>query len=191
MDRHCPQPDSDKVRGVVVYESLICIEYFCDCCVVESSAADRLRPSSAVGKARMRLLCHHFGTVVAPAQYTFFMNHQRDEASSRALQTRLEESLDVFEKQLQSSGGPFLMGEKISLVDVHVAPFFLRMMVVSLEHYQNYVLSADRFPLLLDWFETCQTRPSAQATALSKQAIIDVYGMFRRVDYKFGGLNRN
>jgi glutathione S-transferase len=142
--------------NAILYESAICNEYLCDRFIVANNnntdaEQHRLMPRSALSRAKIRLLNDHYDTVVGPAQSSFLMN--KDPAKDNDLATRLEQSLDVYEKALREqatsyhNGGPlFLRGEQsFTLADVHLLPFFYRL-VIALRHYkQQYELDPHRF----------------------------------------------
>jgi len=60
-----------------------------------------------------------------------------------------------------------------------------------LKHFKNYELPGDKFPKLLAWYELCSKRESVMAAALTEEKIIEIYNMFVKMDYGFGGLNQN
>jgi glutathione S-transferase len=180
------------VDNSVVYESSVCDEYLCDVAdevqQSESGGVKNMRPTTASGKAQMRLLNDHIDSNIGTAQYTFLMN--KDPERDAELQTKLEAALLVLENQIKGNGGPFVMGSEFTLADAHILPFFLRL-TVSLRHFKDYSLPSDAFPMLCRWFEECSKRPSAQATWKSDETIIGVYSKFVSSDYAFGGLNKN
>lgn len=179
--------------NTVVYESAICDEYLCDYYnainSMDESKHQNLMPASPSVRARIRLLNDHYDTIVAPAQFTFLMN--KDSDKDRELAEALHTSLEVYEDALKASGGPFFMGSKLTLADVHVVPFFLRL-VVSLRHFKAYEIPrGERFSRLLQWYATCSVRESVQAVAPSEERIVEVYKTFVEMEYSFGGLNQN
>jgi len=149
----------------------------------------RLMPTLAADRAALRLLNDHVDNQLSPAQFTFLMN-QEDPEKDAELITALELALGVLQQSLIRRGGPYLMGRDFSLADIHVLPFFLRL-VVSLEHFKSYQIPKDRFSRLLEWFELCSQRPSVQAASKSKDEIVQVYQKFVDMKYGFGGLNKN
>jgi glutathione S-transferase len=209
---HSPKPDwylnlnpRGKVPAIripadgnaVVYESAICDEYLCDYYEYsredsggsDSEARQGLLPRAPSMRARMRLLNDHYDTVVGKAQFTYLMNKE-DGDMDKELAEALNTSLDVYETALAENGGPYLLGAHFTLADVHLAPFFVRL-VVSLRHFKQYEVDTARFPRLLAWYERCATRESVQAAAPSAERIVEVYKMFVERDYAFGGLNKN
>lgn len=172
-----------QLNNQVIYESAICCEYLCDAAVQQT-----LMPNDPMQRAIIRLLNDHCDTMFTKTQFTYLMN--KDIEKDKELVTAMEDALLMYEEQLEKSGGPFLMGEHFTLSDIHVLPFILRL-VVSLEHFKNYELPGDKFPKFLAWYELCSKRQSVMAAALTEEKIIELYNMFVKMDYEFGGLNQN
>jgi glutathione S-transferase len=103
-------------------------------------------PKSAAEKARLRLLCDFFDLDVVPAQYTYFMNRNETQETELQQKQALEDKLSVLEMALEASGGPFLMGQQFTLADVHVLPFYMRM-VASLDHFKGSIAFKISFSL--------------------------------------------
>jgi glutathione S-transferase len=180
--------------GTVVYESAICDEYLSDLArQMEKDAPAgqkvwKLMPVSASDRAALRLLNDHVDTQLSPAQFTFLMN--KDVEKDAEMLESLEKALDLLQDSLIVRGGPYLMGEDFTLADVHVLPFFLRL-VVSLKHFKGYAVPKEKFSRLLEWFDLCSARESVKAAAKPDEQIIEVYKRFVEMDYAFGGLNNN
>jgi len=171
------------LNNEVIYESAICCEFLCD-----ANAPTSLMPSDPIERAMIRLLNDHCDTVFTKTQFTFLMN--KDKEKDLELVNAMEDALMMYEKQLEKSGGPFLMGKMFTLSDIHLFPFILRL-IISLKHYKGYELPIDKFSKFLAWYDLCSQRESVKAAALTEEKIIEVYGMFINVDYAFGGLNQN
>ena len=139
-------------------------------------------------RAALRLLNDHVDTQLSPAQFTFLMN--KDTEKDAEMLESLEDALLVMEDALEVRGGPFLMGKDFTLADIHVLPFFLRL-VITLKHYKGYDVPKDRFARLLEWYDLCSQRESVSTASKSVDEIIQVYNRFFEVDYAFGGLNKN
>lgn len=177
-----------------MYESAICDEYLSDLARdlegVQSTEESylKLMPINPAERASLRLLNDHVDNTLSPAQFTVLMN--KDDEKDKELFQKLEEALTFLEESLATKGGPYLMGKEFSLADIHVLPFFLRL-TITLDHYKGYKLSKENFPKLLDWFDICSQRESVKPTTKSREEIIEVYDRFIKVDYAFGGLNKN
>mmetsp|Transcript_19850 Transcript_19850/g.24489 ORF Transcript_19850/g.24489 Transcript_19850/m.24489 type:complete len:312 (+) Transcript_19850:99-1034(+) len=173
----------------VIYESSICDEYLCDMYNnMNQDSTSTLMPNDPIQRARIRLLNDQIDTVLSPAFFTYFMNNN-DTKDEEMLQ-KLENALNFFENALKTYGGPYFNGLEFTLADVHLLPFFLRM-VVTLRHYKKYTLSEEKYPRLLKWFELCSERNSVKVASKPDQVIIETYKKFKDMNYKFGGLNKN
>mmetsp|Transcript_23629 Transcript_23629/g.29777 ORF Transcript_23629/g.29777 Transcript_23629/m.29777 type:complete len:333 (+) Transcript_23629:110-1108(+) len=187
----------------VVYESAICDEYLCDLYNTlqngkkesSSSSSSSLMPDDPMQRAKIRLLNDRCDTVLNPTFFTYLMN--KDTTKDEEMKQKLEEILQSYEDILSgedsdgtNGGGPYMNGEEFTLADVHMLPFFLRL-IVSLRHFRDYHVTKDNFPNLVAWFELCSERASVKSAAKSDEEIIAVYGKFMDANYAFGGLNKN
>ena len=202
----------------VVYESAICDEYLCDLDYdiksmhskninnndnydsddnndSDNNKYNNLMPRDPMTRAKIRLLNDQCDTILNPAFFTFLMN--KDVSKDEEFKNKLHNVLMTYEEMLQSNrssssstNGPYLMGKDFTLADVHIIPFFLRLMV-SLRHFKNFHITEENYPNLLSWFQLCSERESVKLTSKSEETIIEVYQKFVNVDYKFGGLNQN
>lgn len=184
----------------VIYESAICDEYLCDLydSKVKSDGADTatmgtrnantLMPKDAGQRARIRLLNDQCDTILNPAFFTFLTN--KDESKEDDMRSKLCQILNNYEETLNVSGGPYLTGKEFTLADVHMLPFFLRM-IVSLRHFKDFHVTKTEYPKLVSWFELCSQRDSVKIAAKPEETIIEVYQKFVDTNYAFGGLNKN
>eukprot|EP00607_Mallomonas_marina_P004606 CAMPEP_0182425942 /NCGR_PEP_ID=MMETSP1167-20130531/12432_1 /TAXON_ID=2988 /ORGANISM="Mallomonas Sp, Strain CCMP3275" /LENGTH=254 /DNA_ID=CAMNT_0024607045 /DNA_START=784 /DNA_END=1548 /DNA_ORIENTATION=- len=69
----------------------------------------------------------------------------------------MEDVLTTVNTELGVAGGPYFLGEDISLVDIMFTPFLERM-AASLPYYKGYTVRDDRFPNLKKWYEAMDTR---------------------------------
>lgn len=178
----------------VVYESAICNEFLCDYFDSKSGYKQSLLPSDPLVRAELRLLNNQIDEILLPSKYTYLMNKDADKESE--LLEKFEDALMYFENKLQQSSAEsdslYFLGKDFSLSDIHLLPFYLRM-VFSLKEFKNYDLldQSTKFPYLKKWFETCSERASVKKSAKTEEEIIETYKKFLNMDYKFGGLNKN
>lgn len=173
----------------VIYESAICDEYLCDLHNRQNpDDTPLLMPNDPMQRAKIRLLNDQCDTILNVAFFTFLMN--KDESKEEEMKNKLDKILEEYENTLQSNGGPYLMGIEFTLADVHVLPFFLRLLA-SLRVYKNYYVTKEKYPLLMKWYEVCSERESVKDASISDETIIEAYKKFVDMDYSFGGLNRN
>ena len=171
----------------VITESAICNEFLCDYCGVLGKK-QTLMPQDPVLRAQIRLLNDHCDNKFTKTQFTFLMN--KDAERDAELAGAMEDALLIYEESIKTHRGPFLLGGTFTLADVHIYPFILRL-IVTMRHFKNYYLPADKFPRLLAWFETCSQLDSIRAATLTEEKIIELYNRFFEVNYKFAGLNQN
>jgi glutathione S-transferase len=172
----------------VIYESGICNEFLCDYASTTLQKEYTLMPNDPLLRAKIRLCNDHCDSIYSKTQFTYLMN--KDESQDEDLKKEMEDALQFYEKILAETDGSYFFGEKFSLADLHLFPFIQRM-TVTLKHWKGYELPKDKFPNLINWFESCSGRESVKLSSMSEEKIIEVYSRFVEMDYKFGGLNKN
>lgn len=79
-------------------------------------------------------------------------------SSSDSGRGRFEDAIARTEAELEKSGGPFFLGEDVSLVDIMFIPFVERM-AASLPYYKGFVVrGSGRYPNLDRWFTALRER---------------------------------
>jgi len=68
----------------------------------------------------------------------------------------IEEILDRMETMIADSGGPWLMGERITLADIMVAPYFFRLLALG----RNEMWAEGARPGVHGWYEALNERPA-------------------------------
>ena len=176
----------DAASGLVVFESHVVNEFLVERFGAERAAGAALMPPAALDRARVRLWNEHLDSQLAPAHFTLLMNkNATDEPAKRAA---LDAALQHYEDHLV---GPYLCGDAFTLADVAALPFFERL-TFSLRHFKQYdAIDARRFPRTAAWLERAFARPSFVTTKRPEESLVELYETFLRVDYSFGGLNRN
>ena len=82
---------------------------------------------------------------------------------------RLRQTLAVMDKGLQKDGGPWLMGEKLTLADYCIVPTLDRMRDLGL------VSVWDEFPRITEWFENIQARDAYRKTFYKGTRLTEIY----------------
>jgi len=86
----------------------------------------------------------------------------RGEESSRA-RKQFEQAMDETDRVLASSGGPFFLGENLSLVDVVFASSLERI-AASILYYKGLRVKGGRWEAINAWFGSMEARDSYKAT---------------------------
>jgi glutathione S-transferase len=92
-----------------------------------------------------------------------------DERETDSAIDRLRQTLTRMEKGLTESGGPWLMGEMLTLADYCIAPTIDRIRDLGLGD-----LWADR-PLIQSWFEGIKARPAYEKTYYRGTRLSEIY----------------
>jgi len=74
-----------------------------------------------------------------------------------------EGRLNEVESALQELGGPYFLGEAISMVDLVFVPFLERM-AASVLYYKGLRIRSGRWPALARWFEAMESRSTYRGT---------------------------
>jgi len=78
----------------------------------------------------------------------------------------------AIEQLVKDYKGPFYLGERFSVADIAVAPYFDRMIV--LEHYRDFKVP-DTIDKWHEWSTNVLERPSVAATRQDRDRIIEAY----------------
>jgi len=160
-------PDG-KGGQTVVWESLQASEY------VNIVFGDgSLMPRDPWERAMTQIWCDHCTNRIQKQYYAALMA-QDVEQSRQHLEQCFEECRTL--AQAMSSRGPFFWGDRFSLVDVALAPFWQRMIWVG-GHYFNlqFPENDQDFRRLNKWWKAVMARPSVRATLVCKPRLIASY----------------
>jgi len=160
--------DTTGQQVVAVWESLPSAEY------VNTVFGDgSLTPSDPWEKAMTQIWCDHCTSRIQKEYYAALM--AQDEAASRQ---HLEQCFTECRTlaRAMSPNGPFFWGDRFSMVDVALAPFWQRMIWVG-GHYFNLQFPVDdpEFHRLDQWWNAVAARPSVKATFVSRPRLIASY----------------
>ena len=92
-----------------------------------------------------------------------------DERESDSAIDRLRQTIDRMERGLENSGGPWLMGENLTLADYCIVPTIDRMRDLGLG-----ALWADH-PFVSAWFESVRERPAYEKTYYQRTRLSEIY----------------
>ena len=171
-------------NNLIVYGSTIMNEYLC-----EHSADGSLLPSTPSERVKLRLLNKYFDTTIGAlfklttTLVTSILSGSNDNPELKTrnevilwdLQRRLEYYETILEENNDDDDDDdddsicFLMGNnQFTLADIHLIPFIHRIIITDKE-FNNKVLSKDKYPKLLKWYENCLQRESIKQVLLLQQ----------------------
>lgn len=101
--------------------------------------------------------------------------------------TAQKEAIAQFHKEcralsdaMHQNGGPFFLGDRFSLVDIALAPFWQRMLWVGGHYFGLEFPKEPEFDRLHKWWEACMQRESIQHTLVCKERLIASYSDYSR-----------
>lgn len=140
-----------------VWESTIINEY-----LDERFPSPPLMPETAAGRAAMRIWIAFDDTKFVPATYKVLL--ARDEPDKRRLYTEtIVDALVFMEREAlaKRAGGPWWLGDELSLADLSIYPHMERLAVLA--EYRGIHLPPE-CGRLREWIAAMQERPSVRAT---------------------------
>ncbi|OWF35357.1 glutathione S-transferase omega-1-like [Mizuhopecten yessoensis] len=137
----------------VLYESVITCDYLDDV-----YPDNKLNPSDPYQRARDRILLESYGKVVTNYYGTF-----RSQGKDKEILENLWKSLTPFEKAI-GERGTYFGGDKPTMLDYFVWPWFERMGVFSAILPGVDPMPAKQFPKLTAWVEVMKSLPAVKET---------------------------
>lgn len=117
-----------------LFESTVICEYLDEAYADESKYGPRLLPADPYERARCRLWIDHISTRIIPAFYKLLQHTPDKSFTLDEAREELHGHIRSFIKEADPDG-PWFLGEQISLVDISLAPWALRLFLV--DHYKN------------------------------------------------------
>lgn len=139
---------------VVLFESLVINEY-----LEEAGGGIPMLPADPLDKAHARAWVEYSTSLL---QDCFALTAARDEEALASIVARVKARLDRLEKEI--SGGPYFLGEAVSLVDAAFVPALQRLKLAD-ELRPEMALFGDRRPRITHWWKSIEARPSVAASA--------------------------
>jgi len=148
--------------GQGYYESLLVCDY-----LEETFPPKSVYPASPRGKFEVRLWIQ---TVTKKLETQFYeLLFSQDEKQYPTMKQSLNDTFRDINKQIESSGGPYLFGAKFTLADIATYPFVERVIAV-LGYYRSYKLpTGDAFSPLHKWIDTVEARASVKVSRKPRQ----------------------
>jgi glutathione S-transferase len=158
-------PDGSTKR--VVWESLPACEY-----IDNVFGSGSLIPKDPYERALVQIWCDHCTNRIQQQYYKALMAQDP---------VKREEFLDQYFRecralaQAMNSTGPFFLGDRFSMVEVVLAPFWQRMLWIG-GHYMQLTFPNDvEFGRLRAWWEATSARASVAATLVCQPRLIASY----------------
>jgi glutathione S-transferase len=176
-----------KHGDIVVYESLVVNEYLSE---VFDQGKTNLFPQDPASRARARILISRCESKFIKIAYSYLShkcnptgeNGSVDLEKDNYLRANLEAELNFLNSAITFCGGPYFLGDKISLVDISYIPFFERMSFALL-HWKNFDIFNSERSHLTEWFDTVSSQSSYLQTRSSEDKIKEIYSRFLDIDY--------
>lgn len=128
-----------------LYESAVICEFLDEAFQDNVAAVEGVEGGGKYGKslltedpyerARCRLWIDHISNKIIPAFYKFIQHTPDKEYSIEQARDNLHAHIKTFVKEMEdSSGGPWFLGQRFSLVDIMLAPWAKRLFLI--DHYK-------------------------------------------------------
>mmetsp|Transcript_6910 Transcript_6910/g.12373 ORF Transcript_6910/g.12373 Transcript_6910/m.12373 type:complete len:274 (+) Transcript_6910:92-913(+) len=172
------QHDNDKL----IFESMSIVQYLDD---EFSTPESRLMRGSSFDKALTRSWTHFLNNKVAPMMWNTLVSQDDDQLERNYDELVLAlESLDTVMRVI--SGGPFFLGNQISYLDVMLAPFLHRRVLIS--HFKKREMFPADAHRLKGLCEALEELKIYRDTMVDPEIIINAYQPYfeGRLHPKFG-----
>ena len=154
--------------GQTIYESAIINEY-----LDEKYISIPMMPEEPVERAKARIWMDYCTNKYLTLSRKLLVDHGNEELQTEN-KKKMKESLIYIEKESfeKNANGPFWLGNKISLVDLHYAPFFERFgafkELFGVEWPEECIK-------ISNWWSAIQKRDSYKMTVLPTEEHVDLY----------------
>lgn len=166
--------DGKQHDVTVIWESLPVAEY-----LDARFGKGTLAGSTPRERALIQIWSAHCTDRIQKQYYKALMSNEDEEQRKQAMEQFLTECR-VLAKAM-SADGPYYLGDRFSLVDVALAPFWQRILWVG-GHYFGLKLPDDDndFQRLAKWWMACSERPSIKKTLVCRERLIASYSDYAR-----------
>ena len=154
--------------GQTIYESAIINEY-----LDEKYKSIPMMPEEPVERAKARIWMDYCTNKYLTLSRKLLVDHGNEELQTEN-KKKMKESLIYIEKECfeKNANGPFWLGNNISLVDLHYAPFFERFgafkELFGVEWPEECIK-------ISDWWSAIQKRDSYKITVLPTEEHVNLY----------------
>jgi len=146
-----------------------------------------LQPVSDEGKERMKKLITKFTTGAADVTVPLYqLLMEADPKKGATHSAKLLSAYAELSRELQASGGPFLMGEQFTVADIALIPFIQRALTL-LPHFRGFsVPETAEYAAFHRFVAAFEARPSVRisnADRLPRSMAVQPFGAQKRKDY--------
>ena len=154
--------------GQTIYESAIINEY-----LDEKYKSIPMMPEEPVERAKARIWMDYCTNKYLTLSRKLLVDHGNEELQTEN-KKKMKESLIYIEKECfeKNANGPFWLGNNISLVDLHYAPFFERFGAFKELFGVEWPKECIK---ISDWWSAIQKRDSYKMTVLPTEEHVDLY----------------
>ena len=154
--------------GQTIYESAIINEY-----LDEKYISIPMMPEEPVDRAKARIWMDYCTNKYLTLSRKLLVDHGNEELQTEN-KKKMKESLIYIEKECfeKNANGPFWLGNNISLVDLHYAPFFERFGAFKELFGVEWPKECIK---ISDWWSAIQKRDSYKMTVLPTEEHVDLY----------------
>eukprot|EP00293_Proteomonas_sulcata_P015076 CAMPEP_0184297666 /NCGR_PEP_ID=MMETSP1049-20130417/8561_1 /TAXON_ID=77928 /ORGANISM="Proteomonas sulcata, Strain CCMP704" /LENGTH=332 /DNA_ID=CAMNT_0026607499 /DNA_START=357 /DNA_END=1355 /DNA_ORIENTATION=+ len=165
--------------GEKLYESLQVVEYIDD---KFKDRGPRLMPDDPLERARVRIWAEMATSKVQREYYKMLMaqDSEEQETAKKAFFERCREFARAMDP-IEGSNGAFFLGSRFTLVDIALAPYWQRFLLVG-GFYRGLKLPQDEpeFRRLEAWWKAVQARPGFARTRVCDERLIASYSQYSR-----------
>jgi len=156
-----------------LYESTVICEFLED---AYPSHSPRLLPSDPYEKARVRIWIDFVTSRIIPSFHRFLQYQSKGEGDEGLTKVHNDflNTLKQFSEEIDSSG-PFFLGEKLSLIDLILAPWAVRLWVF--DHFKGglHIPQGPMWEKWRKWLYAVQNRPSVVSTTSLEEHYLPIY----------------
>lgn len=163
-----------------LYESTVVAEFIED---AYPEHLPKLMPSSPYEKARMKIWMDFVTSRIIPSFHRF-LQFQPDSSSPDGIEKVRSDfigNLKQFAQEMDEEG-PYFMGPEISLIDLNIAPWAVRLWVF--DHFKGGLNLPQQGPdaqvwkRFQRWLEAIEARPSIKNTTSDREHYLPIYARY-------------
>lgn len=161
--------------SLTLTESAVIVDYVASKYRVEGKTD--ILPATPLDRAKALLFQDQVIGKVVPSFYAAL----KATSESEEVQAKTKESwlaaVATLSKALEANGGPFVLGQHMTVPDLLVWPFVQRF--VTLKHYRGLeVPSTPEYAAFHRWVSACKARKSVQATGMPDEYFVEGYKFY-------------